>query len=108
MGRCMERCRAEVKKFPDLNGMRMLRADDYKSSRSWYADGREEAIGLPASNVVKLLWEDGSSLAVRPSGTEPKLKIYIQAVGESLDQARGREESLKKLTEELIGVGGRF
>ena len=108
MGCCMERCRAEVKKFPDLNGMRMLRADDYKASRSWYADGREEAIGLPASNVVKLLWEDGSSLAVRPSGTEPKLKIYIQAVGESLDQARGREESLKKLTEELIGVGGRF
>ena len=49
MGCCMERCRAEVKKFPDLNGMRMLRADDYKSSRSWYADGREEAIGLPAS-----------------------------------------------------------
>ena len=45
---------------------------------------------------------------MRPSGTEPKLKIYIQAVGESLDQARGREESLKKLTEELIGVGGRF
>ena len=97
-----------MKKFPDLNGVRMLRADDYKASRSWYADGKEEAIGLPASNVVKLIWEDGSSLAVRPSGTEPKLKIYIQAVGESPEEARGREENLKKLTEELIGVGGRF
>ena len=38
---------------------------------------REEEITLPKSNVVKLFFENGNTITVRPSGTEPKVKFYI-------------------------------
>ena len=47
--------------------------------------------GLPKSDVLKFRLEDGSSLVVRPSGTEPKIKVYISAVAE--DEAKAREKA---------------
>ena len=44
-----------------------------KSSKKDYSLGID---GLPKSNVLKFAFEDGSTMVVRPSGTEPKLKIY--------------------------------
>lgn len=49
---------------------------------------------LPKENVLKYIWSDGSWLAVRPSGTEPKIKIYYSV----------REESKEKATERLAGL----
>lgn len=60
-------------------------------------DGRILPIDLPSSNVVKFIWEDGTSIAVRPSGTEPKLKVYIQAFGKSREKERVLKEWLKVL-----------
>lgn len=52
-----------------------------------YIDSREEEITLPKSNVIKFTLEDGSWFVLRPSGTEPKLKIYAGVIGQSLDDA---------------------
>lgn len=49
-------------------------------TRMDYAKGLD---GLPKSNVLKLLLEDGSAVIVRPSGTEPKLKAYVSVIAES-------------------------
>ncbi|MBR3299894.1 MAG: phospho-sugar mutase, partial [Clostridia bacterium] len=46
--------------------------------------------GLPKSNVLKFIFEDGDSMVIRPSGTEPKIKIYISVTGTSFDDAESK------------------
>ena len=58
----------------------------YCDSKIEYIES-EEKINLPKSNVVKFVLEDGSCVVVRPSGTEPKLKIYYMSQGETQQQA---------------------
>jgi phosphoglucomutase len=55
-----------------------------------------EKTGLPKSNVLKYILEDGSWVAVRPSGTEPKLKFYFSVKSDSLVGAEAGVEELKK------------
>lgn len=50
--------------------------------------------GLPAENVLKYFLEDGSWFCLRPSGTEPKIKVYFAVCGTSLDDSRTRLEEL--------------
>jgi phosphoglucomutase len=50
--------------------------------------------GLPKSDVLKYLLEGNSSVVVRPSGTEPKLKVYISISAESMDAAKGIEQKI--------------
>lgn len=52
--------------------------------------------GLPKADVLKYLFEDGSWFAIRPSGTEPKIKFYFASVGENGEEARTRLENLKR------------
>lgn len=58
--------------------------------------GKTEKIELPKSNVLGFYLEDGSLLIIRPSGTEPKIKLYVCAVGESKDSADLMRESIIK------------
>lgn len=60
---------------------------------------KPELTGLPKSNVLKYYFEDGSWYAVRPSGTEPKIKFYFSIKGETNEKA---EEKLKKIKEEFL------
>ena len=59
-----------------LNGVKVVRVEDYQKQLA-FEDGKEEKITLPKSNVVKLYFENGNTITVRPSGTEPKVKFYI-------------------------------
>lgn len=59
-----------------LNGVKVIRVEDYQKQRA-YEGEKEEIITLPKSNVVKLYFENGNTITVRPSGTEPKVKFYI-------------------------------
>ena len=58
--------------------------------------------GLPKADVLKLFLEDGSSIIVRPSGTEPKLKAYISIKGESLESNNEKYQLLIKDLKELF------
>ena len=62
--------------FIEINGLKVVAVDDIEKSLHIEADGKQETINLPKSNVVKLILEDGSTVIVRPSGTEPKVKFY--------------------------------
>jgi len=53
-------------------------------------------INLPKSNVIKFILEDGSWIVIRPSGTEPKIKIYISARGNSLKSCEEKLSNLKQ------------
>ncbi len=58
--------------------------------------------GLPPANVLRFRLSDDSWIAVRPSGTEPKIKFYYAAVGEKLAETRQKLESVKKAIGELF------
>ncbi len=64
-----------------------------------YAPGID---GLPKSDVLKFLLEDKCSIVVRPSGTEPKLKIYISVSAKDKETAEKIEEAIVKSAEEKI------
>ncbi|MFF8188088.1 phospho-sugar mutase [Microbacterium sp. NPDC016588] len=60
--------------------------------------------GLPPGDVLRIWLEDGSRLIVRPSGTEPKLKLYLDVRGSSAKKARRRLEALRAGAEELLAT----
>ncbi|WP_282801504.1 phospho-sugar mutase [Secundilactobacillus kimchicus] len=61
--------------------------DDYQTQTATHADGTTDSISLPVSNVLKYWLADGTWIAVRPSGTEPKIKFYIGTNGETQNAA---------------------
>ena len=65
-----------------------------------YSQGIE---GLPKSNVLKILLEKDISLVVRPSGTEPKLKIYISIKGENEKDNLAMRDSLMNSVNKFMG-----
>lgn len=71
----------------EIADMKVCALCDYKISKKVFSNGSEEKIDLPKSNVIEFVLENGNKLIVRPSGTEPKIKAYITAVGDSKKQA---------------------
>lgn len=57
---------------------------------------------LPMENVLKFLWNDGSWMAVRPSGTEPKIKVYYSVQDESKKKAQERFEKISSVMRDKI------
>ncbi len=84
-----------------IAGMAVTAVSDYKTSVTKYAD-REEIIELPKSNVLAYALENGNKLIVRPSGTEPKIKAYITAVGESRADASAIADTLVAAANEFM------
>ncbi len=70
---------------------------DYLEGKSYnYSEDKTEKIDLPSSNVLQLLLEDESLLTIRPSGTEPKLKIYFAVKGKNEKEAEEKMAEVKK------------
>ncbi len=69
------------------------------AERKDYAEGVDE---LPKANVLKYFFADGGWMAVRPSGTEPKIKFYYSVKGESMKAAEDKVESLRSAVKELM------
>ncbi|WP_299692192.1 phospho-sugar mutase [uncultured Vibrio sp.] len=65
-----------------INGISVSEIEDLQSRLRFISGGRTEAINLPASDVLIYHLEDGSRIIVRPSGTEPKVKVYYETVTE--------------------------
>lgn len=78
----------------EFGGEKLVTVNDYQTSESLdVATGKESKIDLPKSNVLKFIYAQNSWFALRPSGTEPKLKIYYSTTGKT------KEEALKKMEE---------
>ena len=85
-----------VNKPSSFAGYEVTKIDDYKTSKSTdVKTGEENEITLPKSNVLAYTLTDGNKVIVRPSGTEPKIKAYITAIGTS-------EENAKQIAQELL------
>ena len=87
----------------EVGGIKVVRVEDYKLSKAYNVlEGTQEDILLPTSNVMKFILEDGSWFVVRPSGTEPKMKIYVSIIGKEQMDATNKIENFKKQVLALI------
>lgn len=67
----------------ELDGSKVVLIKDYKSLEATDGEGNKSALDMPEpSNVLQYFTEDGTKVSVRPSGTEPKIKFYVEAPGE--------------------------
>jgi len=74
----------------EWNATEITVVEDFKEQTSTAADGSVTALTTPPSDVLKYTLADGSWIAVRPSGTEPKIKFYIAVVGESNEDSQAK------------------
>ncbi len=88
----------------EICAYKVVKLNDYGTSVSLDTEsGVKTEITLPKSNVLAYHLEDGSSLIVRPSGTEPKIKLYICAVGDSAENGIEKRTQLSKAGTKLLG-----
>ena len=89
----------------EVLGIKVEAVEDYLNQVITHSDGRVEKIeGLPVSDVLKFIFEDKSSICIRPSGTEPKMKFYVEVVGKDADEANKKGEALYAEFAKIIGL----
>lgn len=87
-----------------INGIKIIQIDDYLLQKSFdLIDNREKPLGLDKSDVIKIFLADDSWIAVRPSGTEPKCKFYIEVVGDK-DSLKEKAEGLYHSLKGILGI----
>ena len=102
-----EKIKALMKRFRDqapteFNDIKVTEVEDFKTSTKTSADGTTEAIEMPAADVLKYTMKDGSWIAIRPSGTEPKIKFYIGAKAETNEEAAEKVAGFEKVINALV------
>ena len=100
--KCIDTLRND--KVTEINGIKVVKAFDYKLSEEVSYENNDvtkSEINLPKSNVLKYILEDDSWFVVRPSGTEPKMKVYLSVVGESLKDS---EEKLSAFNKNVMSI----
>lgn len=79
----------------EFAGYEVVALEDFAKSEKRLADGTVTKIDLPTSNVLKYILADGTWIAVRPSGTEPKIKFYIGTQADSLAKAEEKRAAFE-------------
>ena len=93
---------ADFREFTPITiaGKEVVAVEDYKESiRTELTNDSTTTIDLPKSNVLKYTLADGSWFVLRPSGTEPKAKIYIGVIADELEKA---DEQVAKIKEDVL------
>ncbi len=89
----------------EIAGYKVTRIADYLDSFSKDIEsGKEETINLPKSNVLAYSLEGGGAVIVRPSGTEPKIKIYVTSVGKTDEEAKAIAEKMIHSMTQTMGI----
>ncbi len=90
------------KTITEIGDEKVVSVSDYLKGETLYADGTVQKITLPKSDVVYLQLEDGQFICIRPSGTEPKLKIYVLVYAENRERATEKSANLMSVTKKLL------
>ena len=79
----------------EWNATAITVVEDFKAQTATAADGTVTNLTTPPSDVLKYTLADGSWIAVRPSGTEPKIKFYIAVVGETNEESQAKIDNIE-------------
>lgn len=103
MADMMQSVRSDLPKAVD--SYKVVKFSDYQLKKETdLATGKVEDILLPASNVIAFHLENDNAVIIRPSGTEPKIKLYVTAVGKSKDEALTVCAKLVDSTKKILGL----
>lgn len=97
----------DTRKSPpaELAGMKVLEVHDFEASTiTDTVTGEKRAIALPKSNVLAYSLPNGNFAIVRPSGTEPKIKVYITGCGKTADEAEATAIALGDAMKSLLKI----
>jgi phosphoglucomutase len=94
--------REEININQHIANNKIVRIHDYYNSTITSIDDKQKIIDLPKSNVIRFEMQNKSWICVRPSGTEPKLKIYIGAHGNNLDDAQNNLKNILNDFENIL------
>ena len=86
----------------NIAGNPVVKFMDFSKSVSKNIDGTEETIELPKTNVLKFMLSEDEWCCVRPSGTEPKLKIYVSVKGDTQELAKTKNQNVLGFMEMLV------
>ncbi len=87
-----------------IGGLKVLETADYIASvKTDVVTGEKTAITLPKSDVLSFMLEDGASVVIRPSGTEPKIKAYYTTIGETKEAAGEVEKKVSADFKTILG-----
>ncbi len=87
----------------EIAGMKVLKASDFKKSESVdCATGEKEVIDLPSSNVLSYKLQNSCGVIVRPSGTEPKIKIYYTACAKTREEAEKIKDAMSERMKDFV------
>ncbi|MBR3685006.1 MAG: phospho-sugar mutase [Clostridia bacterium] len=100
MKKVMDNLRAKT--ITAIDGEKVLAVSDYLKGETVNADGSKAKITLPKSDVVYITLNDGQFICIRPSGTEPKLKIYVLVFDADNDSAKAKSDRLMSATKKLL------
>ncbi|ADU23390.1 phospho-sugar mutase [Ruminococcus albus] len=88
----------------EIGGLKVTVFADYKTSEQTdIATGKKTVLTLPKSDVLVFELEQGASVVIRPSGTEPKIKAYYTAIGDTRADAEKTEAALKADFKKILG-----
>ena len=89
----------------EVAGLKVIAVEDYLYLTRTSGEDEEYIENLPSTNAVKYFLEDGSTIAIRPSGTEPKCKFYYGAISKnSFEEANKMPEKLHASLMELLNI----
>lgn len=91
-------------KISNIGGLKVLATADYKASVRTEADGTTSEIKLPKSDVITYYLEDDASIIIRPSGTEPKIKVYYTTKASARDIAVEIQKELSGEFTKILGI----
>ena len=91
-----------AKTITAIDDEKVLAVSDYLKGETVNADGSKAKITLPKSDVVYITLNDGQFICIRPSGTEPKLKIYVLVFDADNDSAKAKSDRLMNATKKLL------
>lgn len=86
----------------EWNATAITVVEDFKAQTATAADGTVTNLTTPPSDVLKYTLADGSWIAVRPSGTEPKIKFYIAVVGETNEESQAKIANIEAEINALV------
>ena len=82
-----------IARVEKITGKKVVKAVDYENP---------EETGLPRANVLIYSLEDGATVVVRPSGTEPKIKTYFTTLGKDLAEAQAEKDALAEAIKPIL------
>lgn len=85
-----------------FNQIAILKIEDFKKQTAIHSNGNVTNLLTPPSDVLKYTLADGSWFAVRPSGTEPKIKLYISTIGDTFEDSKAKIDAIESEIKSFI------